>query len=267
MYFNIYLNKFYFKNVIFFNNVKKKCSFFNPGKKLDDGKLIGGTGRLTHNCIDAMQNFYGKAIRDNKGDAAAMSKATHAILKHYSSTLESPRHEDCPHGEDSWCSYNRDVATGHTTHVPIKDPLPQAVVKVVQPTFDRLGSEQFLAGCEKCPDQNRNESLHHVIWGMSPKEQFTSQQEASLSVSLGVLVFNNGMDKTLKELMLMVDLKVHSSMRVGWQHIDRKRMNTSDYKTKPSTKQCRKKLRREKSKKQDAFAHQEGVMYSSQNFY
>ena len=37
------------------------------GKKLEDGKGIGGRGRLTAVRIDAMQNFYGKAIRDNKG--------------------------------------------------------------------------------------------------------------------------------------------------------------------------------------------------------
>lgn len=119
-----------------------------------------------------MQNFYGKAIRDNKGNAAAMSKATHAIIKHYSSIPENPQHEDCPAGEDSWCSYNQDLATGQTTHLPMQDPLPQAVVNVIQPTFDRLGDETFLAGCEECLDQNNNRSLHHVIWGMAPKEQF-----------------------------------------------------------------------------------------------
>ena len=124
--------------------------------------------------IDTIQNFYGKAIRDNKGSAKAMSKAVHAILKHYASTPEKPQHEDCPMGKDSWCSYNRDQATGQTTHVPIKDPLPEAVVKVIQPTFDRLGSEEFLEGCQSCLDQNNNESLHHVVWGMSPKEPFST---------------------------------------------------------------------------------------------
>ena len=121
---------------------------------MDDGKGIGGRDRLTAVRIDAMQNFYGKAIRDNKGNATAISKATHAILKHYSSTPENPRHEDCPSGNESWCSYNRDLATGQTTHCPIQDPLPQAVVNVIQPTFDRLGGKHFLAGCEKCLDQN-----------------------------------------------------------------------------------------------------------------
>ena len=54
--------------------------------------------------------------------------------------------------------------------------------------FDRLGSEEFLVGCERCLDQNQNECLHHVIWAMAPKEQYTSQQEASLAVALSVLV-------------------------------------------------------------------------------
>ena len=154
------------------------------GKKLEDGKGIGGKGRLTAVRIDALQNFYGIAIRDNEGNATAMSKATHAILKHYSSTHENPRHEDCPSGNESWCSYNRDLATGQTTHCLIQDPLPQAVVNAIQSTFDRLGDKHFLAGCEKCLNQINNESLHHVIWRMSPKEQFISQQEASLAVAL-----------------------------------------------------------------------------------
>lgn len=234
---------------------------------MDDGKGIGGQGRLTNTRMDALQNFYGKAIRDNKGDAAAMSRATHAILKHYSSTPEDPRHEDCPEGEGSWCSFNRDLATGEATHEPIKDPLPQAIVKVIQPTFDRLGDEQFLAGCESCLDQNNNESLHHVVWVMSPKEQYTSQQEASLAVSLGVLVFNNGMERTLSELLPMVGMQVEPDMRAYWEKIDRKRISSSDYKSQPSAKIRRKKLRREKSKKQDGFVHQEGVMYRSQSFY
>jgi len=133
-------------------------------------------------------------------DAAGMAKAAHAILKYYSSTPENPHHEDCPQGAGSWCSYNCGLATGGNTHKPIRDSLPQAVVDVVQPTFDRLGNEQFLAGCENCIDHNNYESLHHMIWGIYPKKQFISQQEASLSVSLGVVVFNNGMDNTLRKL-------------------------------------------------------------------
>ena len=48
-----------------------------------------------------------------------MSKATQPIMKHYSSSPENPKHEDCPEGETSWCSCNCDRATGQNIQ-PIK---------------------------------------------------------------------------------------------------------------------------------------------------
>ena len=87
-----------------------------------------------------------------------MSRATHAILKHYSSTLENPNHEDCPAGRNSWCSYKRDVASRTNYHQPIKNPLAPIVVAEIQPLFDRLGSKELLAICEDGKTQNVNES-------------------------------------------------------------------------------------------------------------
>ena len=40
------------------------------GKKIEDGKGIGGEGRLTNARIDAKQIFYGRNIYDNKGDTS-----------------------------------------------------------------------------------------------------------------------------------------------------------------------------------------------------
>ena len=40
----------------------------NRGRKLRDGKTVGGSNRLTDKVIDKMQNFYGQAIRNNCGD-------------------------------------------------------------------------------------------------------------------------------------------------------------------------------------------------------
>ena len=159
------------------------CFHLFVGKKLSGGKGLGGTGRLTHNRMDTIQNFYGRAIRDNKGNAKEMAKATHAILKHYSSTLEEPKHNDCPSGPTSWCSFQRDRANGTNCHKPIKNPLPDAMVEVLQPLFNRLGDETFLVGCENSYTQNRNECLHHVIWGMAAKEMFSSPWEISLAIS------------------------------------------------------------------------------------
>ena len=196
-----------------------------------------------------------------------MSRAIHAILKHYSSTPEQPRHEDCPTGKDSWCSYNRDKAKGENTHKPVKDPLPEAIVKVVQPVFDRLGSEQFLVGSENCLDQNRNESWHHVVWSMAPKEQYNWQQEVSVAVSLSVLVFNNGMDNAMSKVFPAMNMETNESMRHKWREIDGERVRSSDYKSNILVKKRRKRLRKEKAKQQDGFVRNEREMYKSGAFF
>ena len=48
---------------------------------------------------------------------------------------------------------------------------------------------------------------------MAPKEQYTSQQETSLTVALGVLVFNNGIKDTISKLLLAMDLPVNPSAK------------------------------------------------------
>ena len=69
--------------------------------------------------------------------------------------------------------------TWEKAHVPIKNPLLGSVVRLMQPIFNRLGSEEFLVGCERCIDRNKNECLHHVIWGMAPvKAERVNKQTA-----------------------------------------------------------------------------------------
>ena len=137
-----------------------------------------------------------------------MFRATHAILKHFSSTPEEPKHNDCPTSPNSWCSYQHDQANGTNLHKPIKNPFPDAVVEVMQPLFNRLGNESFLVGCESCYTQNQNECLHHTIWGMAYKEMFSSPQEISLAISLAVLHFNQGFNSTYSQLGPELDIQV-----------------------------------------------------------
>ena len=71
------------------------------GKKLEDGKSLSGKGRLTNARRDAIQNFYGRAIRDSKGNTEKMSKEIWAILYHYASTADKPMHTNCPTGHQN----------------------------------------------------------------------------------------------------------------------------------------------------------------------
>ena len=49
-------------------------------RKLADGKHISGIGRLTDKKIDQMQNYYGQAIRRNKGNMDGMMTSINAIF-------------------------------------------------------------------------------------------------------------------------------------------------------------------------------------------
>ena len=73
------------------------------GKKLADGKSIGGRGRLTDKVIDKMQNYYGKAILGNKGNLEGMKTSIKAIqyhmVKNDKLTLKNPK------SADTWCKY------------------------------------------------------------------------------------------------------------------------------------------------------------------
>ena len=86
-----YIPQIYCVLHILFKNVDGIGSFaLLLGKKLEDGKCIGGARRLTMVRIDTMQSFYGLSIRQNKGSSSAMSKATQAILLHFPAQRTNP---------------------------------------------------------------------------------------------------------------------------------------------------------------------------------
>ena len=45
-------------------------------------------------------------------------------------------------GKGSCCSFQRDVLTGGSFHKPIKNPLPNAVIKVIKSLFDCFGKKE-----------------------------------------------------------------------------------------------------------------------------
>ena len=176
-------------------------------------------------------------------------------------------HEDCPEGKNSWCSYQASLVCPEKAHKPIQDPFSADLYKILEPIFKKLGSPKFLAVCENCLTQNPNESLHHVIWGLAPKEQFTSQQETNLAMCLGVMLFNRGIQHTLSQLLPEVGLTVSNKMLEMWSKIDKDRVQGIEYKAEAETRVHRKQMKRLQSRKQDGFRHVEGEQYKSQAFH
>ena len=165
------------------------------GKKLDDGKTVGGAGRLTKNKIDALQRYYGKAIRENADTSVAvMRDAIWAIFFHSikNDQLSSDeQHKFCPQGENSWCKYVKDKLLGTKRYHDSKR-LPSVFSECLRPIFEKLTAEDLLSRCQMGLTQNSNESAHAVLWGKFSKTSFYGKTRLLLAVGETVCVFNTG---------------------------------------------------------------------------
>ena len=85
------------------------------------------------------QTYYGDAIRCTKGDVDKTMKVVQASLLHSNSTNERKCHHLCPEEEESRCKWQVAKALGQIYHHK-KPPIPDAIVKHIQPIYSRLGS-------------------------------------------------------------------------------------------------------------------------------
>ncbi|GBN40781.1 hypothetical protein AVEN_204459-1 [Araneus ventricosus] len=79
--------------------------------KMSEGKKISERGRLTDAQILLIQKYYGLAIRRNTS-VVEIPKSIWAIYFHKLSTDAKPQHGLCPMGSDSWCGFNKSLASG-----------------------------------------------------------------------------------------------------------------------------------------------------------
>ncbi len=128
---------------------------------------ISGKGKLTNELIGKIQNYYGRAIKNNLNDIPLLKKRIFAILFHLSSSDTNPKHVHCPPGEKSWCFWQRALAKSETpgSHKSL-ETLPADIGKCLVPIFQRLSEDNLLRRCARGAIQNANESLHNVIWRM-----------------------------------------------------------------------------------------------------
>ena len=153
-----------------------------------------------------------------------------------------------PLGKESWCSYNRDRATGQNTHKPIQNPLPKAVVEVVKPLFERLGSVQFLSSVASCRTQNVNESFHHLVWQFAPKDVFTSTIDTKCALYLAVALFNDGYTESLKNICDLAGINFYLNMTNQWKNFDLLKLYHKNIQNTEKVKENRKKLKQKKYK-------------------
>lgn len=131
----------------------------NAGK-MRKMKTLGGKGKLTGKLIDKFQRYYGLAIRCNSDSIEDMRKAIWATYYHYYSTNENPQYDNCPNGAESWCAYQKALATtGVINFEHNYDPLPQDVLSALEPIYTDLSKDELLIRCLGGLTQNNDESL------------------------------------------------------------------------------------------------------------
>ena len=229
------------------------------GRKLDDGKTIGGAGRLTDALINSLQNYYGDAIR-----LQGMVRAVQASLLHTNSSDDHPRHQLCPTGERSWCGWQRAQAKGES-YQHKKKPVPSAIVQLLKPVYARLGSPELLKKCLDGYHQNANESLHSLVWKFCPKILYMGSNSVELACALAVMCFNDG---SVSLANVSDRLKIPSSERRRrfLQKKDRRRVRRSVRKCSAKGKMARRAARRRRKGYEDKKKESEGVMYSAGTF-
>lgn len=186
------------------NHVEKRVRYHAKNLKQELQRLgrgIGGRGKLTDNMIGKIQSSYGLAIRQNslsgfsvlteeeiRKGVEIMSRACRASFLH-----RCQNHSLCKQGAASWCFFQRAVAM-NVEPVPKKESsyLPAEFAEILAPIIDRLCSEDLMLRCIMGYDQNRNESLNSLIWGVCNKAKYHGIEAVQVAVHLGIIRYCNG---------------------------------------------------------------------------
>ena len=229
--------------------------------RLEDGKGLGGRGRLTDKRIDKLQVYYGMAIRQNIHDIDCMKTAVMAIWHHSKSTDDDPDHDLCPPGENSWCGFQQDIANG-TSDYTHAAPIPEAVANSILPTFEALSDETLLSRCLHGGTQNQNEAINALIWQRATKETHASAPTVELATYLAVGHFNDGA-RTLMSIVEELGMVPGSHCRKACEKLDHDRIRHSNRKSGEEAKKRRKQIRNWKKGFNETLEAREGPSYEA----
>ena len=227
---------------------------------------ISGKGKLTKEKIKKIQNYYGRAIKDHANDIPLLKRRIMAILLHLSSTDKQPKHAHCPPGKQSWCFWQRALASdvepgAHKDH----DTLSPDIGKRLVPIFQRLSDDALLKRCSRSMTQNANESLHNLIWRLCPKVTFVGRKTFETAVSLAICQFSMGatFKVALCEALNMAPGQILQKSTVA-KNADR--IDKAERASSKEMKQRRKKVKYQRQSKEQKKKSEEGEAYSAGGF-
>ena len=240
--------------------------------KLKDGLPIGGRKhRLTDNCIDKLQGYYGNAIRRNvkSGEITSEEAEQHikamqndimAVLYHSCNVPDETRHQYCPPGKDSWCKFKRTGKFENKDH-----HLDPVFLELLEPVFKRLSAQSLLRRCLPGFSQNSNESINSLVWSRAPKHKYHGPQRVEMAAMGAVLQFNEGASG--KHLVMeKAGISYGELSVIGSAKKDQQRVQHSKLKASAKKKKARRKIRQAKKKAEEESKSLDGPSYSSGRF-
>ena len=194
-----------------------------------------------------------------------MRKAVWAVYFHTRSTDAEPLHTFCPTGNESWCGFNKAVASGDSKSFVHKNTIPLSVMDAIKPIFNDLSHPKLLSRCLGGKTQNNNESINSLIWKLSPKTQGAGRRIVEIATSEAVILFNDG-NQGKANVMKKIGITVGKHARQCLSELDQQRIETSSLRFLQNTKEARKSKRRKVKAEAESFLLEEGDIYSAGAF-
>lgn len=225
-------------------------------------KGLGGKGKLTGKLIDELSIYYGLAIRRHHESVEKMREAIWATLHHKMSTDENPQHDNCPPGEDSWCSWQKAKATGALDEYVHKSPMSEIVFSAVKPVYEELTSDNLLTRCIGGFTQNSNESLNAVVWSMAPKTVSSGKNILDIAANMAVCVYNDGLS-SIMQVMKALDMTIGENCYNFCLEADARRIQFSERSMSEAAKKARLSLKSSRKEEDEENINIEGQLYGA----
>ncbi|CAH3152730.1 unnamed protein product [Pocillopora meandrina] len=231
-------------------------------------------GRLS---ILLPMSYYGLAIRQNTLTKAnlterevdvvvyTMKKNIIAILHHSVQSQDAAKqHRFCPVGEDSWCKWQQDCATGTNTY-EAGDCLPEVFFELLKPTFITLSETKLLQRCVRGATQNRNECINGLVWARCPKHKHHGAKVIRCAVASTVCHFHSGAASRARIMQRLV-IPAGEYTQKASEEKDKRRLRKSDLQTSAKEKKRRQGEQMRRTRREDALREADGDTYEPGGF-
>lgn len=229
------------------------------GQKKSDQPAVKSL-QFTEAQLSKLSSYFKKAILTHPDSMTDMKNAILASFFHKCSTDAKPQHQYCPAGADSWCAYQKAVATKQNyNHPPAFDDEVQGLL---QPIYEELTDEKVLERCLGANTQNNNESYNSCVWNIAPKHKFVGKKTLEIAALSAACIFNEGLLPVLK-VMEVMGVKIGLEARRFADKANDRRLDRAEHEATEASKEHRTAARNSRILQNDAYEEQEGVVYEA----